>query len=76
VQRRPVQRCPVQRRPVNGRFAAGSADPRNWRGQLATGRTPGHHRLAEYLDQPVNWDAEFAADLADFISVIRALGTG
>jgi AcrR family transcriptional regulator len=56
---------------ASGRFSAGTPNPRARRGHLSTGDLPGHHALAESLDQDVDWDAEFEADLADITTVIR-----
>lgn len=50
---------------VNGRFA--TPDARKGRGR----DLPAHRRLAPYLDTPVDWDAEFAADLRDLIRIVR-----
>jgi hypothetical protein len=57
---------------VNGRFAAGSVDPRGRRAQFPGGEVLAHHALAGWLDKPVDWDAEFDADLAD---LVRLIGT-
>jgi AcrR family transcriptional regulator len=56
---------------VNGRFSRGTLDPRSRRAQLAPAEAPGHYRLAQYLDQPIDWDAEFEADLADLRALIE-----
>jgi AcrR family transcriptional regulator len=58
---------------VNGRFGHGTASPRARRAQLAPGDAPGHYRLADHLDRPVDWDAEFDADLEDLRTLIEAL---
>jgi AcrR family transcriptional regulator len=55
---------------VNGRFAAGTVDPRSRRARFADGEPLAHHELAEHLDRPVDWDAEFEADLADLLTLI------
>jgi AcrR family transcriptional regulator len=57
---------------ASGRFSTGELDPRGRRGQLPEGALPGHQALAEYLDRPVDWDAEFAADVDDLARVIEA----
>lgn len=57
---------------AEGRFAPGSLDPRGRRGQLPEGHLPGHYRLAVVLDEKVDWDAEFEADLADLEQLITA----
>jgi AcrR family transcriptional regulator len=48
---------------VNGRFSKGTLNPRARRAQLDPTEIPSHYRLADHLDQPVDWDAEFEADL-------------
>jgi AcrR family transcriptional regulator len=57
---------------ANGRFSAGTLDPRARRGQLPEGELPGHHALAATLDREVDWDAEFEADLADLLRLIES----
>lgn len=52
---------------------AGTLDPPARRAHFAAGEVPAHHRLAQYLDQAVDWDAEFAADLEDLRVVVEAL---
>jgi AcrR family transcriptional regulator len=56
---------------VNGRFSRGTLDPRSRRAQLAPADAPGHYRLAEHLDRPIDWNAEFEADLADLRALIE-----
>ncbi|MEV6153499.1 TetR/AcrR family transcriptional regulator [Nonomuraea sp. NPDC052129] len=53
---------------ANGRFSAAGHDVRSRR---ARGDFPAHQRLMPYLDAPADLDAEFAADLADLVRVIR-----
>ncbi|MCA2220711.1 TetR/AcrR family transcriptional regulator [Nonomuraea aurantiaca] len=53
---------------ANGRFSAASHDVRSRRGR---GDFPAHQRLMPYLDAPADLDAEFAADLADLVRIIR-----
>jgi AcrR family transcriptional regulator len=57
---------------AGGRFGPGRLDPRGRRGQLPDGALPGHARLAEVLDRPVDWAAEFEADLADLELLVEA----
>lgn len=57
---------------AGGRFGRGVLDPRSRRGQLPEGDLPGHHRLAPWLDQERDWDAEFEADLLDLRRLIEA----
>jgi AcrR family transcriptional regulator len=56
-----------------GRFGPGSLDPRGRRGQLPQGALPGHAAVAQYLDPPVDWDAEFAANVADLERLIASV---
>lgn len=56
-----------------GRFGPGELDPRGRRGQLPTGALPGHGAVAEWLDPPVDWDAEYAADLDDLERLIASV---
>jgi AcrR family transcriptional regulator len=58
---------------VNGRFSAGTLNPRARRAQFPGGEVLAHHRLAEHLDKPIDWDAEFAADLQDLRAVVEAI---
>jgi AcrR family transcriptional regulator len=60
---------------ASGRFGAGTRNPRSRRGQLPEGDLPGHHALATWLDRPVDWDAEFEADLDNLNQLIRAAAT-
>jgi AcrR family transcriptional regulator len=58
---------------VGGRF--GPADPRLRRGLVGAVRgkaLPGHAALARWLEPPVDWDAEFEADLDDLMRLIEA----
>lgn len=57
---------------TGGRFGPGGLDPRGRRGQLPEGALPGHTALAPHLDGPVDWAAEFAADLDDVEAMITA----
>jgi AcrR family transcriptional regulator len=57
---------------AGGRFGSGG-DLRSYRGLLPSGVLPGHARLAAALDRPVDWDAEFEADLADLQLLIEAI---
>lgn len=58
---------------VNGRFSKGTLSPRGRRAQLEEDAIPAHYRLAEHLDRPVDWDAEFEADLADLQALVEAI---
>ncbi|MFI6225928.1 TetR/AcrR family transcriptional regulator [Micromonospora echinospora] len=59
---------------VGGRFAEGSLDTRSRRAQLAPDQLPGHRAVAEQLDAPVDWDAEFRADLEGLLAVVTGPG--
>lgn len=56
---------------VNGRFASDTQNPRGRRGQFAPAELPAHAALAEILDDAPDWDAEYEADLADLLFLIR-----
>jgi hypothetical protein len=58
---------------VNGRFNRGTLNPRARRAQLAPEEIPAHYRLADHLDRPIDWDAEFEADLEDLRTLIETL---
>jgi AcrR family transcriptional regulator len=58
---------------AGGRFGPADVDPRAWRGQLPEGALPGHAALARWLDLPVDWDAEFDADLGDLIRLVESV---
>jgi AcrR family transcriptional regulator len=57
---------------VGGRFGDGGYDPRARRGMLAGQPLPGHKSLLPWLEAPVDWDAEFEADLADLRTLIES----
>jgi AcrR family transcriptional regulator len=57
---------------AGGRFGS-KDDPRSFRGMLPDGTLPGHAQLAATLDDPVDWDAEFEADIADLQLLIEAV---
>lgn len=62
---------------VNGRFSAGTVNPRARRAQLAPEELPAHQELAPWLDADVDWDAEFEADLDNLLGLVRsAAGAG
>jgi len=59
---------------VGGRFVSGELNPRARRGLVAAVRAkalPGHAALARWLEPPVDWDAEFEADLDDLMRLIE-----
>jgi AcrR family transcriptional regulator len=60
---------------VGGRFGDGGYDPRARRGMLAGQPLPGHKSLLPWLEAPVDWDAEFEADLADLRTLIESQAT-
>jgi AcrR family transcriptional regulator len=57
---------------TGGRFGRPEANPRGTRAQLFDEPLPGHARLAPWLSQAPDWDAEFAADLRDLEQLIEA----
>ncbi|MEE4543819.1 TetR/AcrR family transcriptional regulator [Streptomyces sp. V4-01] len=56
-----------------GRFGPGGTDPRGRRGRLHQGPLPGHEALATWLERPVDWDAEFEADVADLERLVESV---
>lgn len=54
---------------VNGRFAAGR---RGAESAHAADALPAHARLSRWLEDEVDWDADFEADLRDLIHLIEA----
>jgi AcrR family transcriptional regulator len=56
---------------VGGRFGPGELDPRGRRGQLPEGALPAHARLAKWLDRPVDWNAEFEADIGEVLGLVE-----
>lgn len=56
-----------------GRFGPGDVDPRSRRGRLPEGALPGHEAVAAWLDPPVDWDAEFEADVADLERLVESV---
>jgi AcrR family transcriptional regulator len=56
---------------VNGRFRAGTLNPMTRRGQLSPEEMPAHTALAAVLDPAPDFDAEFEADLADLLFMIK-----
>lgn len=61
---------------VGGRFGPGDVDSREVRARLRDEPLPGHRRLIRWLEQPVDWDAEFEADLDDLLHLIEARRAG
>lgn len=58
---------------VNGRFDKGTLNPRGRRAQLAPAEIPAHYRLADHLDESIDWNAEFDADLEDLRTLIESV---
>jgi AcrR family transcriptional regulator len=56
---------------VGGRFGPPEVDPRARRGQLRGETLPGHAAVVRWLEAPVDWDAQFEADLDDLIGMIE-----
>jgi len=64
---------------AGGRFGPGGIE-RARRGGLTAavreGSLPAHAALARWLEQPVDWDAEFEADLRDVMRFIETVASG
>jgi AcrR family transcriptional regulator len=58
---------------AGGRFGTGTLNPRGRRARLPGEDIPAHQELAHWLDEPVDWDAEFAVDVADLAGLIRSV---
>ncbi|MET8160875.1 TetR/AcrR family transcriptional regulator [Sphaerisporangium sp. NPDC005289] len=58
---------------VGGRFSEGTLDTRGRRAQLEPDLLPGHQLLAGHLDAPVDWDAEYRADLDGLLDIVAGL---
>ncbi|WP_327641116.1 TetR/AcrR family transcriptional regulator [Kribbella sp. NBC_00482] len=58
---------------VNGRFSRGTLNPRSRRTQLAPTELPAHYRLATHLDIPIDFDAEFEADLDNLRILLQSI---
>ncbi len=56
---------------VSGRFSV-STNPRARRADFDTDHVLAHHGLTSVLRTPVDWDAEFDADLADLVHVVES----
>ena len=56
-----------------GRFGPAELDPRGRRGQLPDGALPGHDAVIDWLQPPVDWDAEYAADIDDLERLIESV---
>src|SRR5690349_2120561 len=57
---------------VNGRFSPGTV-VRAERINLAPEELSGHRALQPHLESPVDWDAEFDADLADLARMVESV---
>lgn len=64
---------------AGGRFGSGGIE-RGRRGGLTTavreGSLPAHAALSRWLQQPVDWDAEFEADLRDIMRFVQTVAAG
>lgn len=58
---------------VAGRFSAGAVNLRGLRAQLEDAALPAHRTLLPWLERPVDYDAEFTADLADLFTLIESV---
>jgi AcrR family transcriptional regulator len=56
---------------VGGRFARTESDVRARRGLLGDAPLPGHKALIRWLETPVDWDAEFEADVDDLVRLVE-----
>lgn len=57
---------------VSGRFGPADDTSRGRRKTTSAGTLPGHAVIARWLEEPVDWDAEFDADLDDLLHLIEA----
>ena len=57
---------------VGGRFTRAESDIRARRGLLGDVTLPGHKALIRWLEAPVDWDAEFEADVDDLVRLVEA----
>lgn len=58
---------------TSGRFSAAAPSPGERRTALSADAIPAHHELGEALDGPVDWDAEFRADLDELLAVVESV---
>jgi len=58
---------------ASGRFAADTVDSRVSRAHGTEDQLSGHAQLVRWLTQPVDWDAEFEADLAALATLVAGL---
>jgi AcrR family transcriptional regulator len=59
---------------VGGRFEREKPPDIQERRALLRGQfLPGHQRIARWLEIPVEWDAEFEADLNDLVRIVEAI---
>lgn len=58
---------------AGGRFGPATQEQRDQRWAKAVQELPGHARLAGSVEWPVDWDAEFEADLRDLELMIEAV---
>jgi hypothetical protein len=57
---------------ARGLAETNSGAPRERRAILRSEPLPGHKALVLWLETPVNWDAEFEADIDDVVRLIEA----
>jgi AcrR family transcriptional regulator len=60
---------------VGGRFGPRDPDVRARRRQLRA-QLPGHTAVARWLEGPVDWDAQFEADVDDLLRLVEAVAAG
>jgi AcrR family transcriptional regulator len=58
---------------VGGRFISGGVNVRGLRAQVEQAELPAHRALLPWLEEEIDWDAEFLADLADLMTLIESV---
>jgi AcrR family transcriptional regulator len=61
---------------VGGRFGGADPDVRARRGRLRGTPLPGHAAVARWLERPIDWDADFEADVDDILRLVEAVAAG
>jgi len=61
---------------TGGRFGPGDLDPRARRELLRGQPLPGHRALVRWLETPVDWGAEFEADVEDLLRLVELAAGG
>lgn len=60
---------------AGGRFGHDERDTRERRALLSGLPLPSHRKLLRWLEHPVDWDAEFEADLEDLLHLIEVVAS-